>query len=398
MASSLLLQAQQRLFALRTQLNVAPNKGNLPKNTLVNPAEVDENQEDFTMSNAQERLALYRQRDNVRVTQQRTNFDSNRTQLTISSSEKELLSCKRPLLRPVQGKTVRHYPDIGIAALNADMASIYRVWLACRYLDTDDKGWVAVDHARQMFTDNKSPLRLFGWRRMRQVMGKGNGRFWQWDKQNGRLWLFGVFRIVVHLKIAKLVHQPIALPLSAIVSGVGGFKAHSFGAWHSGRKHSNPISRQTQERLTGIPERTQRHYCRMARIERHRNFAIGTRYKSEDGKENAWRHGQTFEFVDKQGRIGKRNGRYVAWQMPNSYVGAHTQTAKGRMRKINSALKDLVTKGAQGNDGKRVEKLYHADGGEAARVVNRGTAVDAFWPMRDPGRGKIGMWSIFFSL
>ncbi len=36
---------------------------------------------------------------------------------------------------PLDGDTVRHYPSIGLAVLQAEQAAPYRVWLLCRYLD-----------------------------------------------------------------------------------------------------------------------------------------------------------------------------------------------------------------------------------------------------------------------
>lgn len=88
---------------------------------------------------------------------------------------------------PLDGDTVKHYPSIGIAALKEEQAAIYRVWLMCRYLDVDGRGWLPVQDVRKQLTGKESKLRLYCWRRLRQILGQGHDRFWQWDKTQSRL-------------------------------------------------------------------------------------------------------------------------------------------------------------------------------------------------------------------
>jgi hypothetical protein len=66
------------------------------------------------------------------------------------------------------------------------------------------------------------------------------------------------------------------------------------------------------------------------------------------------------------------------------------------MRKINRKLAGLVTKGAQGNDGEKVEKLYFANGKEAVQAVKRNTGKDKYWPIFS-AKSKHHIWSYFFA-
>jgi hypothetical protein len=166
---------------------------------------------------------------------------------------------------PLDGDTIKHYPSLGIASLREEQAAIYRVWLMCRYLDVDGRGWLPVQDLREQLTGKESKLRLFCWRRLRQVLGQGHGRFWQWDKVQERLWLYVASRIAVHLDVERLSGKPVAIPVKSVTQSIGDFKAHLYGAWHSGRKTNNPISREVQRSITSIPERTQRHYCKVAK-------------------------------------------------------------------------------------------------------------------------------------
>jgi hypothetical protein len=279
--------------------------------------------------------------------------------------------------------------------LKEEQAATYRVWLMCRHLDSSGRGWLDIQTIRQHLTVKESERRLFGWRRLRQIIGQGHGRFWNWDKQNGRLWLYGAARVAANLNVTRLTGKPVVLPDKAITSSMGEFKAHLYAAWHSGRKHNNPISRQTQATITSIPKRTQRHYCQVAGVERQSNIAIGGHYNPDSAKEAAWQRGRAvFEFVDTKGQQGKKNGRYLAWHLPNTYSSPHQQAAKGRMKKINRRLKDLVNKGTQGNEQKKIDKLYHANGADAAKVINRDKTTEAYWALNHEIR-NFTLWHVF---
>ena len=198
-------------------------------------------------------------------------------------------------------------------------------------------------------------------------------------------WLFGAARVGAHLDVERLSGKPVALPVKTITAGIGDFKAHLYGAWHSGRKINNPISREVHEAITSIPERTQRHYCKVAGIRRQINIAIGNRKNPEEVEKQAWQRGQaTFEFVNHHGRQGRKGTSYIAWHLSNSYTGPHQQSPKGRMRKINRKLADLVTKGALGNGGEKVEKLYFANRQKAVREIEQDLGKNKYWSMTLP--------------
>ncbi len=147
--------------------------------------------------------------------------------------------------------------------------------------------------------------------------------------------------------------------------------------------------------IIGVPERTQRHYCKIAKVERKSNIAIGKKHTPQNAEETAWQHSRAvFDFIDIQGKQGREGAHYLAWHLPNSYSGPHQQSPKGRMRKINRKLVDLVTKGARGNNSKTVERLYFANGKEAGQSLNRGVEVDAYWPLVS-GAWQNGLWAVF---
>lgn len=282
---------------------------------------------------------------------------------------------------PQTPSELRHYPSLGVAALDRRQAPVYRVWLACRGLDGAGCGWLDEGGVRRALSGEGSALRLCGWRRLRQILQQGHGRFWTWDRAQGRLWLHGAARVAAALRVTRLSGRPVALPVAALTQGIGVFKAHLFAAWHSGRRRGNPITRKKQAQLTGVPMRTQRAYCAAAGVRRRSNIAIGPRYGKAVAEQTAWQRGTAvFTFVDGRGRLGSPGTRYVAWHLPASHAGPHTQLARGRVRKINRKLQDLVHQGSRGNGSEQIERLYYANGAQAGTAVNQQRRSDIYWP------------------
>ncbi len=298
-----------------------------------------------------------------------TSFDRQLIQPTIDAT-------------PATPKQIKHYPSLGLHAIQQKTVPHYQVWLSCRLLDGQGQGWLDMKAIRHQLTAPESPYRLFGWRRLRQLLHQGNGRFWTWSQHQNRLWLYGAAKIGQHLGCSKLTGVPVYLPLSALTQGIGHFKAHLYTAYHSGRQVNNPISRQTLEQLTAVPERTQRHYEKQTRIKVKPNLAIGAAYSPENIEQQSWqRGGAVFKFSDKNGRFGKKAATYLAWQLPNSYIGPHKQAAYGQQRQINHQLTDLVREGAQGNGENKIVRTYFDHGKDAYKAQTTECAV--YWPAGD---------------
>jgi len=130
-------------------------------------------------------------------------------------------------------------------------------------------------------------------------------------------------------------------------------------------------------------------------VERKSNIAIGRKHTLQNVEETAWQHSRAvFDFVDSQGKQGRKGGHYLAWQLPNTYLGPHQQTPKGRMRKINRKLAVLVNPGARGNSSETIEKLYFANGKEAGRALNGCEDNEMYWPLV-PASNRYGLWAVF---
>jgi len=307
--------------------------------------------------------------------------------------------------------TVRLYPDVGLALLKADQAAAGRIWLLLRHIDRDGSGWVSLERARKQLTGRRSPLRVCGWRQLRNLLSRGDGLFWKRDSLRAggsRIWLRSVTRVAAALEVDRLRLRPVALPIAALLDGIGTARAHFYASFHSGRSEEAPIARATLKRLSNVSRRTQQQYEQRAGVKRQQNWAIGPPHTAKAAQERAWRQGRAyFPFTDRRGRQGEAGATYLAWQLPNSYTGPHGPEARGRQKQINRRLVDLFMKGITGN-GRNVvdgtpdaqetadspQKCFYGNGQAAVRGYSRDPETDAYW--RSPHRKSGGhFWRVF---
>jgi len=290
-------------------------------------------------------------------------------------------------------QTVVVHPTMLLAMLKQHLEAPGRVWLLLRAIDHDGRGWLDVEDICRHLTENGSPYRIFGWRRLRQLLAQGEGVFWHRDEQD-RLWLYGAHRIAYKLDSGRLQGFPVELPISALLGGIQVVRAAFYATFHGGRD-GKPISRETLESLSGIPGRTQLEYDRVARVERTRNIAIGECHTTENAHERAWRHGRAaFHFIDTEGQRGRAGREYVAWHLPNSYRADYQRRSRGSRKRLNRKLADLVKKGIPGNNDRAVEKLFFPNGALAARRYNRRPGQDAYWHQEERTRAGEGLWHV----
>src|SRR5690606_34018586 len=116
------------------------------------------------------------------------------------------------------------HPDLAIAMLQNECAAAGRVWLLLRAVDTKGCGWVSVERARKLLTNNRSRLRICGWRQMRNLLKQGDSLFWKRDdhnKVNARIWLRAPSKVAASLGVYRFRAKPVNVPVKALLEGIG---------------------------------------------------------------------------------------------------------------------------------------------------------------------------------
>lgn len=318
----------------------------------------------------------------------------------LSSSETDTLpkatveSLQTPVLDTRTAEFIAICPDLAIALLKHDLAAPGRLWYLLRYYDWQGRGWVELDEAYRVLTDKTGKLGVCGKRHLRRLLGKGEGIFWQ--KENGRLWLRSRVRVAKALALTHLSLRPVEIPLSVLTSSIGLFRAHLYTSFHSARENGQPIARITIEKVTGVPRRTQQIYEDVVGVKSRENYALGEKATAEGFQELAWKKGKAvFLFTDYKGYQGPPGERYVAWQMPNDYIGPHSPSNRGRIRRTNKKLlADLRRRGA-GNSKSLVYNRRYFDSGRRSIKAFDKQGVDKsatiFWLERRSTKGG-GLW------
>lgn len=380
-----LVEAQQKLLQLRAQLGITPLSGGASPLA----AAPQETGTSWTLRNAQVALQQRRLQLGIAkpaVVQTPTNWPE--TEPAASTSLETTIQ---------SSATVTVHPTIAMAILRQHLEAPARVYFLLRAIDSVGRGWLPLEQVREQLTQKESPLRICGWRRLRQLLKEGEGIFWHRDDQD-RLWIKGAHRIAYTLNSGRLQGFPVALPTQALLGGIQGVRAAFYGCFHGGRE-SKPISRDTLRSVTGLAERTQRAYDRVAKIKRQPNIAIGEGHSQEKAQERAWSKGRAvFHFIDTKGLHGRVGREYVAWHLPNSYQTAYQRRSRGSRKRLNRKLNDLVKKGIPGNTEAAVERVFFSTGALAVRQYNRDPHQDAYWQPDHPERNTASFWHVIAAI
>jgi hypothetical protein len=117
--------------------------------------------------------------------------------------------------------------------LQTRTAEAGRVWMVCRYLDEEGRGWVYIEDLKRYLTRSESSLQLVAAKEFETILREGDGLFWNLDNQ-GRLWLAGLARVASSLNIER-VWKAQRLPIKQIIQGLSQYRLHSFAASYLNR-------------------------------------------------------------------------------------------------------------------------------------------------------------------
>jgi len=210
-------------------------------------------------------------------------------------------------------------------------------------------------------------------------------------------------KIAAGLGVDHIAGAPVALPVWPLLDGHHEAAAAFYAAWHAARGDDpNPISRQTITSITGACKSSQIAYDVTADLQARRNIAIVGNGTKDQLQEAAWRYGHAFKFRDHAGKLGRRGWVYTAISLPSSYQSPYATLPKGRQRRINAALHDLVSIG-RGKGNNDIRRIYFSDGAAAADAFNRDPKQDCIYrhgtglkptTARPPKLEGVGLWTV----
>ncbi len=380
--SSELQKAQQRLLQLRAQLHTSRVETRGQQASLFVPETREERPFPTTIAQLPPHLGW----ESTAIS--RTLRQLQRSEVVDQPGQLTATAVSTP--HPALPKTVKVFPDIAIGLLRQEQVAVGRLWLLLQAVDEQGRGWLDEQAARRWFTDKRAPLRFCGVRQLRNLLARGEEIFWV--RENGRVWLRSVAKVAYALQVPRLMMRPVAVPVRVLRQKIGTVRAHLYATFHSSRSQPNqankPIARETVARLTQVQPRTQRRYERKAKVKRQAQYAIGNEATTDNLQARGWEQGQAiFQLKDFKGKQGPQGKSYVAWQLPNSYVGPHAQQPKGRQKRINRALTDLFMQGITGNGQRaRVARRFFDNGRLAAKAYLRNPKNDHYWRSVDNGR------------
>ena len=292
-------------------------------------------------------------------------------------------------------QVVRCYPDIALAAKKQGSGRAFQTWLVVSHLD-QGQGDIAEDRLIDLTTAAGS---VYRWSKpgisqanaRRQARRRVNDAIkagYLTRGTNGRLYRLAAAKVAILLGLDRIDTRPVDLPLEVVAGTAGQFNAAIYAAWLAGRNNPDkPISRDVIAAKTAVPDRTQRHYDKVAAVEVQPNIALAGRAGSVTASHDyVWQHGRaSFEFTDYNGRHGPAGRIYLAHRLPNSYRTKLRDGHSGRYRSVkkrfNKTLSNPDNKGDRARLTPPVEKLYHDNGAGAARAYNRQPDTAVYWPV-----------------
>jgi hypothetical protein len=145
--------------------------------------------------------------------------------------------------------------------------------------------------------------------------------------------------------------------------------------------------------VSNVSRRSQQAYEQRAGVHTRRNDAVGPLAGPLTEQEVAWQRGPgLYQMTDYQGRYGRPKASYLAWQLPNSFSGPHRRLPRGRQKRINRELVDLLNNGMTGNSAFSPQRFYprrYWANGKAAGMAERMGRTDStlYWPASQTRQG-----------
>jgi len=249
------------------------------------------------------------------------------------------ISDKKENYNTSPGDRVKVYPDILIAASRGLNGGAAKLWILSKHINPGGCGSIPSKALRGfVINDLKIKRGVYDvWLHRALAIGL-------LERKDKNIKIAGLVRAAAIVG-AEHVKRPVFIELGKLIKKR--WLAWVYAVWLANNKLTNrPISRATIKALSGICPRSQLEYERQAGIINHANYAKDT---TRPGLQGMVDHINEFE----RDRIKSKaflNVSEICWRLPNSREVNDqdiTLAPKGRTRRVNSQLKDLLNIGGQ---------------------------------------------------
>jgi len=224
---------------------------------------------------------------------------------------------------------VKSYEGLNQEVLRRSEARQYRLWLLLRALDLEGKGWIDYKEAQKAFLALGLSRRSF-----RDVLRKGESLWW--TRGPNRIFYASLEKVCFRLRV--LPGRPVVIPLDSLRK-LSTFKRILYASFFT---RERTISRARLMELWGVSRTTLRRWERATGIRIQQNYARSSKPFSA-GRSSGRRLivGSEEENGGPYWEVVLDRKRYLAWQIPNSYIYLGTEFAYapyGLARKVRKRL------------------------------------------------------------
>ena len=162
--------------------------------------------------------------------------------------------------------TVKTYGELNREALRTGRDRELALWYLLRHLDAPGSGRVHLGDLRKFTIDNDVLTQA----NLDRRLARGGGRFWKvHTTRHGQTIRYASLAAVCAALDVIPYREPVGIPLRAL-RRLGTARAYLYAAWVGDRK----IARKTITKLTGLSERAQRRYDKLAGIQQEKNLSV----------------------------------------------------------------------------------------------------------------------------
>ena len=245
-------------------------------------------------------------------------------------------------------KRIKIYPDIMLAAARQENGGAIRLWFLAKNFNAGGCG-VIPNKAFRHYAINDLKVK----RGVYDIWLARALHIGIIQRQGTNLKLAGYAAAAVIVGCDR-IERGEYIPLEKFIKK--GWLGYVWAAWiKSHDLEDRPISRRTMRELSGIAERTQRIYHKQAGVESQSNYTKDT---TRPGSKEMVDYINEFE-QDKIKSKAFLNCKQITWRLPNSYQAKHIEAAaRGRLRRINSQIKDLSFNGGRDPENEHFIRRY----------------------------------------